>query len=452
MSDIDTRRTEFLDGAINELPLGRYGGTVRLTAKDGAVQLYVSQPKRKQVTHRPDTPALRKSMLEAADRLLADLQAPPPPPLTVKSTLDPDILTPREIYISYLRSKIGDVPDDVLTWGRRRLKLHYQGMNTQERKAAPSFDYSFSVLVAARSLDAAAAVPLDSEFDRIEPADLNDYARRVLAKGSPHTAKTYLRRFRTAVQHFRKSRPRRWGARIDPTTGTDPVKTSHIQTEEIGEERTVALLIALRELGHWRAWGTASIAAASARRVGAIAGAREGLHLDAPPLCASDFRIDAKTDQVIVCWRANCQKGHNYSRGDVEQAATHQLAETYRWISKTHPNPLGPEHPLIWDAADPRCAASYDTLRRALKEAWVHAFDEERPKGVAWHAFCSTTISTVMDALGGVAAAEFSGRSLETVTRTYKRIRSEQVAKTAAALDELRGEPTGWAESLDTAA
>jgi hypothetical protein len=450
MTEIEMQRAQFVAGEINELNLGRYGGTVKLNARDGAVQLYVSQPRRRQIKHRPDTPELRENMLQAADKCLADLQTPPP---KVTANLNADIVTPREVWISYLEAKLGALPDDVLNWGRRRLQIQYEGMNEAEREAAPSFDSMNAVLVAARSLNAAGAVPLDCEIGNLEPADLNRYVKDVLRKnGSPHTPKTYLRRFHTAVGHYRKSRPKRWGARIDPTLGTDPVKTSHIKTEELGEERTRALIVALRDRGQWRAWATASIAAASARRVGAIAGARDGLHLDAPPLCESDFRVDPETDEVVVLWRAKVQKGGNYDRGDVEQVATRQLASTYQWLKENHPNPLGPEHPLIWDAANPRRAAPYDALTGALREAWVHAFGEERPTGVAWHAFCSTTITTVMDQLGDVAAAEFSGRSTETVTRTYKRIRRQQVAKTAAALDQLRGQPTGWAESFDNPA
>jgi hypothetical protein len=234
LNEIETRRAQFVAGEIDELNLTRYGAKVKLNASDGAVQLYVSHPRRRQIKRRPDRPELRKKMLEAADKWLADLQAPPPP--KGKANLNPDIVTPREIWLSCVEAKLGVVPDDVLNWGRRSLEIHYPMMKAKERQIAPTFASVMHVLVAARTLDTAGAVPLDCEIGTLKPADLNRYVSDVLKKGgSPHTPMMYLRRFHTAVEQFRRTRPERWGAHIDPTVGMDPVKTILIKTEEIGD-------------------------------------------------------------------------------------------------------------------------------------------------------------------------------------------------------------------------
>lgn len=43
-----------------------------------------------------------------------------------------------------------------------------------------------------------------------------------------------------------------------------------------------------------------------------------------------------------------------------------------------------------------------------------------------------------MDELGAEASAEFCGRSIETVTRVYKRVRRQKQVETARRLDEIR--------------
>src|SRR5690606_37469668 len=83
----------------------------------------------------------------------------------------------------------------------------------------------------------------------------------------------------------------------------------------------------------------------------------------------ADFR---RTEDGIVevRWRAAAQKGKGYGRGDVVLPATRQLEVVYRWLTRFHPNPLGPEYPLIWAEDDPTQAEPYHRLRRELAKAW----------------------------------------------------------------------------------
>jgi hypothetical protein len=179
------------------------------------------------------------------------------------------------------------------------------------------------------------------------------------------------------------------------------------------------------------------IADATARRVGSISGGRVDLHLDAPPLCASDFRR-SEGGVLEVIWRADAQKGRGFGRGDVAHPATRQLELVYRWLSRFHPNPVGAQYPLIWAEEDPSRPESYDRLSRELEEAWIEEFGEEKPKGLGWHAFCRTTITTLADEVGMLAAAEFTGRSVRMIERTYKRARRETAYAAARRLDEVR--------------
>jgi hypothetical protein len=441
MTEQEMEKERFVSGEINVLRLGGYGGTSTVSGDGRTVVVKVTQPKRMQTRQGPDTPDTRRLMLRVAELAVAKAMSPrKQQPRQVRLTVGSDIVTPREIWTSYVTSMVGTVPADVLTWGGRELAAHFQRMTESERNQAPEFDSVSAVLTAARSLHREGAVPLDCDIRSLQPGHLDAYVQRVIAAGrSPHTPKTYTRRFRSAMKQFAQSWPQRWKQDMaNPTLAMRVIRTAHIKPEEFGEERTLQLLAALLELGLWRSWATLAIAFESARRVSAISGARTGQHLDAPPLCAADFRQDEQGD-LYVMWRAVAQKGRNYDRGDVEQVATRLMASTYRWLVANHPNPYGPERPLIWCPENPRQAASYDALRKELSRAWEHAFNEKRPKGVAWHALCRTTITTLMDELGDVAAAEYSGRTVETVTRIYKRVRVARLKEAAQALDRLRG-------------
>lgn len=281
-------------------------------------------------------------------------------------------------------------------------------------------------------------VPLDGDLADIQPGDLDEWVTAQLAAGSSaHTLATYRNRFRNAVRRFKEKYPHQWGDLFDPTDGVARIATAHIQPPEIGEERAARILARLRTRGAWRALATAMIVHATGRRVASISGSREDLHWGAPPLCAADFRR-AENGVLEVTWRANAQKGGAYGRGDVVLPATRQLKLVYRWLTRYYSNPVGPEHPLIWSEEDPSRAEPYHRLRRELAAAWRDEYGEEIPRGLGWHAFCRTTITTLADMVGPLMTGEYTGRSAEIVERTYKRVRPDTARIAAQHLDKVR--------------
>lgn len=438
---LELSRKRFLDGEVDRLRLGGYGGTVTITAVGTGLRIQTTKPTRRQRTLTPNSRAMREQAVRLADLMLERIRGRRP---TAQSGRAEEIrapsplLTPRDIWTGYLEHLLGAVPQDVLDWGRRDIEAFLRALTLSARRAAPTCDSIHTIVLAARRLHRDRVVPLDADFDMLEPGDINRYAKRALMAGaSPHTLSTYLGRFRTAIRTFREEWPRKWGDRTDPMARVKPIKTSHIKPPEIGEEQALVLMRTLRDMGDWRTYAAAIIAHESGRRIGAIGAEREGLHLDGPPLCAKDF-ASAEDGTLEVTWRAVAQKGEAYDRGDVTLPATRRLAQTFSWLQREHANPLGPEYPLIWDERDPRRAVSYSRLRYQFRKAWKRAFRSDPPKNLCWHGFCRTTISTIMDELGAEASAEFCGRSIETVTRVYKRVRRQKQVETARRLDEIR--------------
>lgn len=435
-------KNAFVSGRRQKLRLGGYGGTVRLSAQSGGILIETTKPSRRQRLLPGDSRSVRRLAVEAAEQLLARVQkrpavrrpSVPPPPRRQAG-----IVTPRDIWLSYLRRRMGPVPQDVFRWGKREISRHLKSLTPEARALAGSVDHLNSVVQAARRLDRDGAVRLDADIESVQPGDLNRWVQQQLAAGaSPHTAETYRDRLRAAVRAYSSEWPQRWGDRTDPTQGVVHISTSRVRPPEVGEERVLPLRRALQRLGHWRAVATAMTIDASARRVGSVSGAREGLHLDAPPLCASDFRR-ARDGVLWVTWRAAAQKGEAYGRGDVEEPAARELELAYRWCTRYHPNPVGPEHPLIWSEADPTRAEPYDRLRSALDEGWRAAFGTPRPKGLGFHAYCRTTISVLSERLGTLATADFVGRS-EAMVRRYRRVHQRTLRKAALELDAAHAE------------
>jgi len=349
------------------------------------------------------------------------------------------ILTPRDIWLALLSSKLQPLPQDILDWGRSELVEHYRKLDAESRAALPSVDTINNILTAARALDRRGVIPLDCDFDALEAGAITGKLQAWVLEGySAETVATYWRRFRWAVLEFQRLWPRRWSKRTDETAAVRiPKRHRGRKPREMGEDRMVALLSQLLNDGEWRAAAALMVARASGRRIGAIAGHRPGLHLDAPPLTAADFTRDTN-GRLLVRWRAEVAKGGGYGRGDEVQVAPRELAVVYRWLTRYHPNPLGPTYPLIWDADDPAVAASYDSLTSALSAAWQRAFGEPKPRGVAWHAVIRTTVTTIAEEEGVVPAAVHTGREVETVERHYFVPRPAHQEEAVAVLDSRR--------------
>jgi hypothetical protein len=430
-------KERFLDGDDTHLRVGGYGGTVHVEVVESVIKIRTTSPRR-QETIGPDSPQLRAVAVRVAEGILAVPGPQVSEPVPTVSEEGHELLTPRLIWGSYLKGKLGTLPPGIMEWGRNELEEFYLSRDPRARKVMPSFDYAYGILTAARRLDRDGVLPFDCNLDRVEPGIITDYLQEAVVTGSSaHTMASYFRRFRTATRSFKKKWPRRWAKRYDPTEGVDRPSTKGIEPPEIGEERAEQLTVTLRAGKEWRALAAVKIARASGRRIGAIGARRQGTQLDAPPLCASDFMVSSD-GKLLVTWRADAGKGGNYGRGDEVQVCPRELAVVYRWLRLHHPNPLGPGHPLIWDAEDPARGTAYDEISHAFERAWLATFGTPKPEGLLWHSLCRTTVTTIADEIGIEAAAQHTGRSDEVARRIYKRRRMNAQALTAAVLDRLR--------------
>lgn len=439
----EQERQRFIAGEVSSLRLGGYGGTVHLEVTAAGGRVRTTQPRRMQKILGTDSRRVREAAVHVGEGILAKVQRRKTPfvaPQKAQSNGEDGtvLLTPRDIWEAYLEGMIGVLPTGILGWGRMELERHYRGIPSAARLTLPRLDSVYTVILAARRLDRDGVIPLDADLATIQPGDISRYLRsQVVAGASAHTMATYFGRFRTAVRYYRSQWPKRWGSRPDPTEGVKRPSTQGIRPPEIGEERAKAIIRQLRAMGDWRAAAAAAIAYASGRRIGAIGARRPGLHLDARPLCASDFSR-ADDGNLEVVWRAAVSKGDGYGQGDVVQVCPRGLEAIYRWLTRYHPNPLGPEYPLIWDPEDPSQSVSYDVLHKAITDAWSAAFGTTKPRGLAWHGIVRTTVTTIADSLDIGAAAEYTGRSVETAQRIYKRRRRARQVATAHHLDDMR--------------
>jgi hypothetical protein len=435
------RRRAFIAGTVSDYRLGGYGGTVTVRAESSGVLIKTTKPAHRQKFLTPNTRSVRETAAAAADQAFEKLRTLPS---ARAIRLDPfpsdssSILTVGEIWVRYLEIIAGAVPPgEVLTWGRRQVTEHIAAMPQELRDDAATVDSIVAVLVAARRLHLAGVAPFESAIDKLQPGDFSRWRTSLLQNDQRKrsTPSTYQARFVTAVRSFQTQWPERWGERADPTGKLRAAKYK-AKPPEIGEKRAELLLEGMRKLGSWRSTAAIRIAHESGRRVGSIAGARDGMHLSAPPLCESDFTTIG--GRLYVNWRANSQKGDAYGRNDMLVAATRHLEVTYRWLRRFHRNPKGPDHPLIWSEADETRAQSYNRLRLDISAAWEAVFGEKKPLGLGMHSFCRTTITTLCNELGIVAAATYSGRSVKVIDEIYLQRRPEIALTGADALDGAR--------------
>lgn len=428
----------FVAGKSGRLRFGGYGDTVKVLRKDGVVVVEALQPKRKQKTVGPDGPETRRLAVAVARGVYQNLPWGGARSMALRTPVaSPQGLTVGDIWKGFFRFKLPGAPDDVLEWGPRRILEYYADRSPAARKQLDSSDYIASNLTAARHLHREAVAPFHHLIDSVTETDLIDWRIKVLDRGlRERTVHTYQRRFEVAIRTFARKYPDLWEGHRDPTGTLDAVTITEAPPAEITDDQALALFDAFLELGEWRGLAAALIAFSSGRRIGEIAAKRSGKHLDDLPLRAADFEIEPEERPKVV-WRAGPRKKRGFGRGDVMQDAPSLLSATVEWLVREHPNPAGPEYPLIWNADDPTQAETYDRLSAQLTRAWKHAFHEERPTGVAWHGYCRGTITTIVSRLGVKAAADFTGRTVET-TLKYVRTREEDVSRTTVVLDADR--------------
>jgi hypothetical protein len=440
-------RQEFVDGKVDRWEAGVRGYSLRCYAEDGRLKLRWTQPRRRQMTaFEEDTREYRQILTLEAKRDVTEWQAgetsEAPARAVEPPRADPSLRdaapTVQDVWLRFIQDRWPGISASVIFGGRVEVRAYYTRMSPQQREAAPSPSYLLSTIQAMQRVTAYERFAPNRLVEKIEPIHWTDYTHWRISQSRPHTHQTIatdFTRFHTALRHCRTQRRKWWGGLGDPLEGARVIRTD-ADVAEIPEENCLMLIRELRRSipKGWRAYAAVVIAHASGRRIGAIGSDRLGF--DACGLRASDFTsIDGR---VWVTWRAEEAKGKGYGQGDQQIPATRALAVVYRWLRRCHPNPLGPDHPLLWSPQDPSRPVSYAGLNRALTGAWTRVFGEKRPRGVAFHAFCRTVATTVADALDTGKAAEYTGRTRETVEKHYKKRRPTASAGTVDRLDAVR--------------
>lgn len=465
-------RQNFILARTDHWNAGEYGYTLKCVAVEGVLKLKFTQPIRRQWTlpGEGDTAERRKLLTELAMRHMLDWRtgrlAQPADPTHEPETRaeaereerapalleEASVPTYGEVWRRYIKAKWPGISDDFASWGRSEVRKYYTTMPAEDKKRAPSPNSLHPVLQSMRRVTAFPAYAPDARVTDSEPGDWTAYTnwRRTHPDGKQPDGKPYsygtietdYGRLHTAIKFCKAQYRKWWNGAPDPLEGADVVRIT-ADLEEIGEERAQILTRTLRRMGAWRALAAVMFAGGSGRRIGAIGSDLNGFDADA--LRGSDFEVIH--GKLHVTWRAEAAKGEGFGRGDDTLLASRSVALAYRWLRRFHPNPLGPEYPLIWSPADPTTPPSYASLNKAFKDAWRHAFGHEAPRGVAFHAYCRTVVTTLVDALGLSQAAEYTGRTTKTIEKHYKRKRAETQAKTTEVLDQIQREAARKAAS-----
>ena len=452
----------FVEGRRPLLRLGGRGSRVDVyadAARGQVVLKRVTRP-RKEKTIGPNTRAVRKKAAQLGQHLVAHMldYAAGRRSVEQEGPRPTGRLTVEEVWQLYLKTRLPGIPGDSLrTWNRRAVTVFLSDQKARKGARTMTVDSLVTVLQCARRLDAAGVFPFGAEIGELQPGEIERASLARIGEVSVQTIRTDLGRMRTAIRHLMTKWPKLWGDRSNPlaapiefpdTDGGEP-------PPEVGEDMAKAILAELKRSGPWRAWATCAILFHTGRRVGAVSGDREGLHLDEPPLTGDDLRGKPGGPIVGIVWRARAAKGRAYGRGDVEMPVTTPLSDILLEVMREHPNPLGSAHPLIWSPRDPSRAVSYAAISRAFRLAWDRVVEEIRERegeaaakrharqhGLGFHGFCRTTITTITAHLGHVSAAEYAGRSPATALR-YKRTRPSEMLRAADTMANCLAEKNG---------
>jgi SpoVK/Ycf46/Vps4 family AAA+-type ATPase len=90
---------------------------------------------------------------------------------------------------------------------------------------------------------------------------------------------------------------------------------------------------------------------------------------------------------------------------------------------------------------------SYAALSSSFKKAWQQALGQKAPRGVAFHAYCRTVVTTLVDALGASQAAEYTGRTVKTIEAHYKRKRATTQVRSMEVIDRMHAEAAATIDS-----
>jgi len=425
-------RQNFESGKVDGWTAGEYGSQVRVVVHRGKIKLKFRHPRTgrrvQETVFTADTTKTRKAGTSLASTMAERIRGGNL--AQIESTETVDTLTVRKVLLLYLRRFPG-FPDHLLAAPSSKLREWHAALPDETRalKTVPKASTLVSDVYGFRRL------LLDNRFrgDRLvldlEPGDATSYFTDWVARGgSPRTGTNDIDRLSCAVNYVIRQHRRSIGLTYNPLDGRVLDRTK-ADIDSYSQEEMEALWGSAPELaaeGQWHVLVAAGIAS-SGRRSGSIRA-----------LTLADHDLEAGT----VTWRAEVAKGEGYGRGDDVRPMTDLHRKAVEWASEHHPNPEGPEHPILWRTGgktlpeDPRQSVPYSTLWGQLQRLEVLAGVEHR-EGRGWHAFRRSVATFLADTVGDGKASEFVGMTTETLRKFgYKKVQPQAMEEAREALDQ----------------
>lgn len=425
-------RENFEAGRIPAWRAGGYGHVVRVFVERGRIKIRYRNPRTgrwTQTTLFPaDTPELRRRAATIAVKKSEELRSGIVAEAE-RSARAVEELTVRDIALLYMR-RIPGFPDRLITATKSEVQKWYGSLPEAVRnlKTTPKLATIVRDVYGWRHLFADHRFRPDRRVVDIDPADATSYAHDIVARGvSKRTAANDLDRLSSAFNYVR-TQHRSLGLTYNPIEGRK-VDRERAHTPAYTREEGIRLWQAAPELaakGEWQVLVAVGMAT-SGRRLGAI-----------QRLTLVDHDFEAGT----VVWRARHAKGEHYGRGDEIRPMTPLHRKAVEWASQNHPNPLGPDQPILWQSGGGRRPARPD--RPCPQQTlWGQLLRLEQLAGVphipgrAWHSFRRWAATYLADLLGDGPAAEYIGMTVETMRRyAYKQTQHETMLRVADAIGD----------------
>src|SRR5690606_26359516 len=136
------RRRAFIAGQVETLRIGGYGGTITVRIVQNGVLIQTTRPKRRQRLLRPNDRNIREMAVQAAEEALERLRGGrqhPADEIPWRKAAPAGVITPRDVWLAYLRLRLGAIPEDeILGWGRKDVVAYVRRLPPSARAGAPS--------------------------------------------------------------------------------------------------------------------------------------------------------------------------------------------------------------------------------------------------------------------------------------------------------------------------
>lgn len=414
-------RENFEAGKVDSWTAGGYRFAVQVIRVRDALKLRWKDPasgRRRQATaSEVDSKELRKRATAEAVALseglragkVAAVEAGPP---------KADALTLEDACLLYMQGRAPGFTREMLDWGPAKIRAWFAELPDAVRQEAPDVETLNKDLRSFRGLWSNPHFERSRKVRDIEPGDWRAAQQELLTSYSPRTLANWRDRLSVVLRDIRFNHRKSVGLSENPMDGAKAVRTKARIPRYTDEERAKLRAEAKKAMeggAYWRIW-TLLAFAHSGRRTTAM------LHL-----CDADHDREAGT----VTWRSKWAKAENYGKPDEVRTMTELHARVLQWVTEAHPNPRGPEYPIIWSEKDPTRPASYMTLlgqwHRLEKAAEVETIRQR-----AFHSMRRAIVTLISEELGVEVAADFVGMTPQTANSFFYRQMSESAMQRAA--------------------